>query len=303
MKPQNLFARILTAAFCCILIFCSACKKQDGEPSLSSAQILTLIRDSQGYSNINMTVLVSPGESFYRYIESCFGISKADIKDGAVIRVDDTPGEELFVLQLSNKTKADSAKKLMEDYVNSRIGVFFGYAPETVFMLENNVISVRENYIALFICESPDKAETAFIKAFNSDISKITAIKEQSDSLEKHPEEDIGLSEFEFNHNAILTEWKTGEKQGLSQKNQAILDICRDVIDEIITDGMSDYEKELAIHDWIIEWAAYDTAVFEGPSHEDSDSDSSNPYGLLVNKLAICSGYTEIRRASCRERV
>jgi transglutaminase/protease-like cytokinesis protein 3 len=55
---------------------------------------------------------------------------------------------------------------------------------------------------------------------------------------------------------------------------------------------MSDYDKELAIHDWIIKWTDYDKGVLSNAPDAKPDPDNDNPYGLFVNKNAICTGYT-----------
>jgi hypothetical protein len=59
-----------------------------------------------------------------------------------------------------------------------------------------------------------------------------------------------------------------------------------EIIDKIISDEMSDYEKEKVIHDYIIETTDYDEAnQFPIESH--------TAYGVLVNGIAVCDGYAE----------
>jgi len=55
---------------------------------------------------------------------------------------------------------------------------------------------------------------------------------------------------------------------------------------------MSDYEKELAIHDWIVDWADYDIETRSNVQNPKPDPDHDNPYGTMINKTAICAGYT-----------
>ncbi len=61
-------------------------------------------------------------------------------------------------------------------------------------------------------------------------------------------------------------------------------DVCRKFLDEKISSAMSDYDKELAVHDYIVENCEYGFSL----KHDDSEF---NAYGCLVNKKAVCSGY------------
>lgn len=54
---------------------------------------------------------------------------------------------------------------------------------------------------------------------------------------------------------------------------------------EGITGDMSPYERELAIHDRLVEQTAYDESQSQPQIH--------NLYGVLVNRLAVCDGYSK----------
>jgi hypothetical protein len=95
-----------------------------------------------------------------------------------------------------------------------------------------------------------------------------------------------------YDHDAVLSAWRSGDSSSLSEKNRSILDACAGVIAEIIKESMSGYEKELALHDWIISHADYDQAALSNAPGIKPDPDNDNPYGLLFHKKAICSGYT-----------
>ena len=91
---------------------------------------------------------------------------------------------------------------------------------------------------------------------------------------------------------SVLAAWRTGDSSSLSDKNRAILEACRNVIGEVISPGMTEYDMELAIHDWIVRGASYDTEANNNSPNAKPSPDHDNPYGLLFNKKAICSGYT-----------
>ena len=49
----------------------------------------------------------------------------------------------------------------------------------------------------------------------------------------------------------ISDAYKSGDSSKLSDADKETLDMAKSVLDEIITDGMSDYEKELAVYKWM----------------------------------------------------
>ena len=67
------------------------------------------------------------------------------------------------------------------------------------------------------------------------------------------------------------------EAMDLAYKTQGILD-------EVIKDGMSDYEKELAIHDYIVNNCSYGASAA-------NDNSEYSAYGAIVNGKAVCGGY------------
>ena len=88
---------------------------------------------------------------------------------------------------------------------------------------------------------------------------------------------------------AISDAYLSGDSSALSDKEKETLDMASKVLDEIITDGMSDYEKELAVYHWMIRNLAYDSGALVLIPETDQDSD--NPYGVLKYHNAVCVGY------------
>ena len=88
----------------------------------------------------------------------------------------------------------------------------------------------------------------------------------------------------------ISDAYLSGDFSQLSDFHKEIYNKACDVIGEIISDDMTDYEKELAVHDYIIIHTRYDEVFLGALSGHSENSD--NPYGALINGKAICSGYT-----------
>ncbi|WP_219835163.1 S-layer homology domain-containing protein [Paenibacillus sp. R14(2021)] len=63
---------------------------------------------------------------------------------------------------------------------------------------------------------------------------------------------------------------------------------AREVLADIVKPGMTDYERELAIHDYLLLHTAYDYDNFRKGT---VPLDSYTIYGLLHNGIAVCQGY------------
>ena len=65
---------------------------------------------------------------------------------------------------------------------------------------------------------------------------------------------------------------------------------ARQILDSIIKPGMSDVQKELAIHDYIVAHTAYDWNTFNGITKSMTASVAA---GSLITGLAMCGGYSQ----------
>ena len=92
-----------------------------------------------------------------------------------------------------------------------------------------------------------------------------------------------------YDTSAILAAWEGGDPSGLSDYDRDIYDAAAKVLEETLTEGMTDYEKEYALYLWVITHLEYDH------DHQDTLAEvvptSFTPYGGLVNRKGICLGY------------
>lgn len=81
----------------------------------------------------------------------------------------------------------------------------------------------------------------------------------------------------------------SGDTSGLNEEDRKTLEVATAILDEIITDDMSNYEKEKAIYNWICDNIKHDeggtVAVPEARGITD------RPYGVLQNKQSVCVGF------------
>lgn len=105
-------------------------------------------------------------------------------------------------------------------------------------------------------------------------------------------EDDVPIMNGEFwirSTRNISDAYRSGSTSGLSDKDQETLEMASAVLDEIITEDMTPYEKEKAVYNWMTTALAYDTGVLQVIPQTSEDCD--NPYGVLKYHNAVCVGY------------
>lgn len=88
---------------------------------------------------------------------------------------------------------------------------------------------------------------------------------------------------------AISDAYKSGDTSALSDKQKETLDMAKQVVDEVIKEGMTDYEKEFAVFEWMRGNLKNDGGLLVVIPTTQADCD--NPYGVLKYKNAVCVGY------------
>jgi hypothetical protein len=87
----------------------------------------------------------------------------------------------------------------------------------------------------------------------------------------------------------ISDAYKSGDDSKLSDTDKETLKTASDILKKIIRDGDSDYQKELAVYEWMFENIGQgQSTVVTLPAASGSDF---TPQGVLVSKQAVCVGY------------
>lgn len=87
----------------------------------------------------------------------------------------------------------------------------------------------------------------------------------------------------------ISDAYKSGDTSKLSDSEKETLDLAKAVIGEVITDKMSDFEKERAIYDWLTSKLTANRGILTVVPARDGDND--NPHDVLKYHSAVCVGY------------
>ncbi len=90
-----------------------------------------------------------------------------------------------------------------------------------------------------------------------------------------------------YDTGAILDAYRSGDASGLSDEDRATLEAAQAAVEECLAEDMTDYEKELALHDWVILNLEYAWGSFG----QEAGPTASTPYGGLVEGEGICLGY------------
>ena len=88
---------------------------------------------------------------------------------------------------------------------------------------------------------------------------------------------------------AISDAYKTGDSSALDDKQKETLALASEVLGEVIRDGMSEFDKEKAVYDWMCKTLSQDKGLLTVIPSTGADSD--NPYGVLKFHNAVCVGY------------
>ncbi|MDE6261015.1 MAG: DUF4358 domain-containing protein [Oscillospiraceae bacterium] len=237
-------------------------------------------------------------ERLAAYIENAYGLE--DWEDAAVSRAIGASAFEIAVLRMADSDAAVRAAAALMSYTSTRQGDFAGYAPNQADMAANGSILQEGAFVALFICPDPDGAYAAVEAALNGRTpapAANTGTPAPEPTVETGPtpgsrveyvqpgEDDMSL----YDTSAIRTAWEKGDPAELSEYDRDIYDQAKEVLDKVLENGMSNYEKEVAVYSWMVQNVNYDW------THQDvmkkTPRESFTPYGGLVNHTAVCLGY------------
>ncbi|MBD5133646.1 MAG: transglutaminase domain-containing protein [Clostridiales bacterium] len=96
--------------------------------------------------------------------------------------------------------------------------------------------------------------------------------------------------EYEIRSTTHISDaYKSGDDSQLSAEDKETLEMAEAVLDEIIEDGMNDYEKEFAVYKWLVDNIGHGSSgVISRPGMNRS---AFTPHDVLTRKSAVCVGY------------
>ncbi len=291
MKKISLVCLIIV-----MTIMVSACKTESVSViKVNSIEDIAQELVSQNENLPQMQKLTLSDEGFSGYIKNYFNDDYMPINGVVYYPKDSTQASEIAVFECESIEDADMVQNAFEDYKEQREGTFAGYSPEQEDIIKNSAVVVLDKLVALIICENAQDAEERFVSmAMGYEASEVSAAiqSEEPSSSEENSSEIEVLSEDEFNAENVVAAYKNGDDENLMPKDKEVYDIVTRAIDLHIYDDMADYEKELAVHNWVINNTRYDPGELSSDPNAVLSPEHDNPYGTLVYGYAICTGYT-----------
>lgn len=104
-------------------------------------------------------------------------------------------------------------------------------------------------------------------------------------------EDDVTIGmEYEIVSTKELSDaYLAGDWSQLTEEQQKTIEMADAVIKDVIKEGMTDYEKEKAIYDWIHANVSVDDGITVAIPTTGNYCD--NPYGVLTTRKAVCVGF------------
>lgn len=78
-------------------------------------------------------------------------------------------------------------------------------------------------------------------------------------------------------------------QEKINSMETEVKDIIKRIISQEILPGMSDYDKELKLHDYLVKSTRYDEANYDAGTVPEEDYTA---YGVLIKGSGVCEGYT-----------
>lgn len=219
-------------------------------------------------------------------------------------KIENYSPENKYELRLNKFLKAEDGKTL-----GNNLRANFYIEKESVVNQPEEPVEIPENNPMEKILEALKSYEkTVYFYPENlkvEDIQDYIDLEEISYLVYKNPDIDLGYGGvgMKYYHNSkgevvrIILNIKYldyGEEvsQDILLKKKKELDmVVENFIDDYIVSGMTDLEKEIAIHDYIVKNAEYN--INAAANSNNVSKDNFTAYGVLVNGTGVCDSYAK----------
>ncbi len=86
---------------------------------------------------------------------------------------------------------------------------------------------------------------------------------------------------------SAVTQVQNSNHINADDKEKLLQEKTNQIVSQVIKPNMKDYEKELALHDYLVTHSTYDKRLFTGNMPDESYTD----YGVLIKGTGVCEGY------------
>lgn len=160
-----------------------------------------------------------------------------------------------------------------------------------LYVYANTALS---EYIAMNMLMGHEQIDVSMFKeAYDADYLEVAFVE----AYRQNPL--IGLIndlEFDYAKGQLRMSYDLTPDEIISMQTAVIAEV-KSVVKQIISDGMTELEREMAINKYLCETAEYDYAALENAEKNNFryvDKEfihSFTPYGILINKIGVCASY------------
>jgi hypothetical protein len=154
--------------------------------------------------------------------------------------------------------------------------------------MKEKKLTIFMAFISVALCASIALSVIMLFGQKNTEkkIEKISGLAE-----DVNQEDDVTIAgEYEIKSTLPISDaYKSGDTSKLNDSEKETLDMAKDILDEIIEDDMSDYEKEKAVYEWLTNSLTNSTGILTVIPTNNGDND--NPHDVLKYHSAVCVGY------------
>lgn len=200
-----------------------------------------------------------------------------------------------------NWEKVSAVQQCLDDYLGKREAQFDS-AAEQGKLLHQAITITSGEYVVMLACQDAEEAAMSFVRAAGTGGYGCSPRYRYLNTDPNFPDrcaftqpnqDDMSL----YDTASIRAAWEKDDPSELSKEDRKIYDAAKKVLKKVLKDGMSDYEKEFAIYNWVVNNVDYDW------THQDhrreTPRESFTPYGGLVNHTAVCLGYATTFQLLC----
>lgn len=286
-----------------LVLTLSGCGNKTGESPVTGQDAETIVRavlDSldENEETDALTWYLEPGD-VGGYVTDYYKLEDLNWLDGAVVRMEGARAFEVAVL-LVDEWDVETVTEALQQYLLDRKGVFTGYLPDQVDLIDNALILTKGQWAALLVCADPNQASSAFESCFGEGINAVGVpavlgpdegdLRPDGRIIYKDPgKDDMTL----FDSSAILEAWRSGDSSALSEEDKQVLEAATKILEARITPDMSDYDKEAVLYLWLATHVDYDQSHYE---KKGAPRTSYEPYGPLIEGKGVCLGFAETFR-------
>lgn len=113
--------------------------------------------------------------------------------------------------------------------------------------------------------------------------------------------------DYDYRTKTLILKYEERDLSIVSKKQEEMKAKVKQVVSDLIKPGMSDFEKEKVLHDYLVDNGTYDFKALEAGKQNNYQSapeefnDSFTAYGILVKGVGVCISYAEAYKLLCEE--